>query len=79
VEVCVDGLRFGLTYLRRGEAVLRVSGGADERVTDSDAFFRDRHPVLRPQPAHPDAEQTLEPPSGGRGSSSSGSPASGST
>lgn len=57
-DVSVDGLRFGLAYLRRGEAVLRVSGGADERVTDSDAFFRDRHPVLRPQPAHPDAERT---------------------
>jgi 2,3-bisphosphoglycerate-independent phosphoglycerate mutase len=57
-ELSVDGLRFGLTYLRRGEAVLRVSGGADERVTDSDAFFRDRHPILRPQAAHPDAERT---------------------
>ncbi|HKY12990.1 MAG TPA: hypothetical protein VJL85_06600 [Gaiellaceae bacterium] len=57
-ELSVDGLRFGLKYLRRGEAVLRVSGGADERVTDSDAFFRDRHPILRPQAAHPDAERT---------------------
>jgi 2,3-bisphosphoglycerate-independent phosphoglycerate mutase len=57
-KVSVDGLRFTLTYLRRGEAILRVAGGADERVTDSDAFFRDRHPVLRPQPAHPDAERT---------------------
>jgi 2,3-bisphosphoglycerate-independent phosphoglycerate mutase len=57
-EVSVDGLRFRLAYLRRGEAILRVSGGADERVTDSDAFFRDRYPVLRPQPAHPDAERT---------------------
>jgi 2,3-bisphosphoglycerate-independent phosphoglycerate mutase len=57
-EVSVDGFRFTLTYLRRGEAVLRVSGGADERVTDSDAFFRDRHPVLRPQPADPAAERT---------------------
>jgi 2,3-bisphosphoglycerate-independent phosphoglycerate mutase len=57
-EVEVDGLRFTLSHLRRGEAVLRISGGADERVTDSDAFFRDRHPVLRPQPAHPDAERT---------------------
>jgi 2,3-bisphosphoglycerate-independent phosphoglycerate mutase len=27
-------------------------------VTDSDAFFRDRHPVLQPQAAHPDAERT---------------------
>jgi 2,3-bisphosphoglycerate-independent phosphoglycerate mutase len=57
-ELEVDGLRFSLAHLRRGEAVLRVSGGADDRVTDSDAFFRDRHPVLRPQPAHPEAERT---------------------
>jgi 2,3-bisphosphoglycerate-independent phosphoglycerate mutase len=54
----VDGLRFRLTYLRRGEAILRVSGGADDRVTDSDAFFRARYPVLRPQAAHPEAERT---------------------
>jgi 2,3-bisphosphoglycerate-independent phosphoglycerate mutase len=62
VERCaqleVDGLRFTLSQLGRGEAVLRVSGGADDRVTDSDAFFRDRHPVLRPQAAHPDAMRT---------------------
>lgn len=62
VERCagieVDGLRFALTYLRRGEAVLRIAGGADDRVSDSDAFFRDRHPVLRPRAAHPDADRT---------------------
>ena len=57
-DIEVDGLRFMLSHLRRGEAVLRVSGGADDRVTDSDAFFRDRHPVLRPQAAHPAAERT---------------------
>jgi 2,3-bisphosphoglycerate-independent phosphoglycerate mutase len=57
-EIEVDGLRFTLSHLRRGEAVLRVGGGADDRVSDSDAFFRDRHPVLRPQAAHPDAERT---------------------
>ena len=57
-DIEIDGLRFTLEHLRRGEAVLRVSGGADDRVTDSDAFFRDRHPVLRPQAAHPEAEQT---------------------
>lgn len=54
----VDGLRFMLSHLRRGETVLRISGGADDRVTDTDAFFRDRHPVLRPQPAAPEAERT---------------------
>jgi 2,3-bisphosphoglycerate-independent phosphoglycerate mutase len=54
----VDGLRFTLSHLRRGEAVLRISGGADDRVTDTDAFFRDRHPVLRPQPAAPEAQRT---------------------
>jgi 2,3-bisphosphoglycerate-independent phosphoglycerate mutase len=53
-----DGLRFTLRHEWRGEAVLRVSGGADDRVTDTDAFFRERHPVLRPLPAHPDAART---------------------
>ena len=54
----LDGLRFGLTHVWRGEAILRVSGGADERVTDSDAFFRDRHPMLRPQAIVPAAART---------------------
>jgi 2,3-bisphosphoglycerate-independent phosphoglycerate mutase len=54
----VDGLCFALSHLRRGEAVLRISGGADDRVTDTDAFFRDRHPVLRPLPLVPEAERT---------------------
>jgi 2,3-bisphosphoglycerate-independent phosphoglycerate mutase len=62
VEACdgleVDGLRFSLAHTRRGEAVLRVEGGADDRVTDTDAFFRDRHPVLRPQALVPEAERT---------------------
>src|SRR5918999_5180333 len=57
-EITVDGLAFSLAHAWRGEAVLRISGGADERITDSDAFFRDRHPVLRPQAAHPDAQRT---------------------
>jgi 2,3-bisphosphoglycerate-independent phosphoglycerate mutase len=54
----VDGLRFSLAHVRRGESVLRLSGGADERVTDTDAFFRARHPMLRPQPLVPEAERT---------------------
>jgi 2,3-bisphosphoglycerate-independent phosphoglycerate mutase len=62
VERCdgieVDGLRFSLTHVWRGEAVLRVSGGADERVTDTDAFFRAWHPMLRPRPLVPEAERT---------------------
>ncbi len=53
-----DGLRFTLRHEWRGEAVLRISGGADDRVTDSDAFFRDRHPVLRPLPVVPEAART---------------------
>jgi 2,3-bisphosphoglycerate-independent phosphoglycerate mutase len=53
-----DGLTFSLQHVWRGEAVLRISGGADERVTDSDAFFRVRHPLLRPQPLVPEAERT---------------------
>ena len=54
----IDGFRFALDHLRRGEAVLRISKGADDRVTDTDAFFRDRHPVLRPLPLMPEAERT---------------------
>src|SRR3954464_4628291 len=54
----VDGLTFSLTHVLRGEAVLRISGGADERVTDSDAFFRAWYPVLRPQAVVPEADRT---------------------
>lgn len=54
----LEELRFSLDYIRRGEAILRVTGGADERVTDSDAFFRDRYPVLRPQPLVAEADGT---------------------
>ena len=54
----IDGLSFSLEQVWRGEAVLRIAGGADERVTDTDAFFRDRHPVLRPRPLVAEAERT---------------------
>jgi 2,3-bisphosphoglycerate-independent phosphoglycerate mutase len=53
-----DGLRFELKHVRRGEAILRVHPDADDRVTDSDAFFKDWYPVLRPQPLVPEAEPT---------------------
>jgi 2,3-bisphosphoglycerate-independent phosphoglycerate mutase len=56
--IVVDGLAFSLAHVWRGEAVLRISGGADERVTDTDAFFRDRHPMLRPRGLTPEAERT---------------------
>jgi 2,3-bisphosphoglycerate-independent phosphoglycerate mutase len=62
VERCdgieIDGLTFSLSHVWRGEAVLRISGGADERVTDTDAFFRDRYPMLRPRPLVQAAERT---------------------
>jgi 2,3-bisphosphoglycerate-independent phosphoglycerate mutase len=54
----IDGLSFSLEHVWRGESVLRIAGDADERVTDSDAFFRDRHPMLRPRALVPDAERT---------------------
>jgi 2,3-bisphosphoglycerate-independent phosphoglycerate mutase len=63
VERCdgieIDGLTFSLTHVWRGEAVLRIGGGADERVTDTDAFFRAWHPMLRPQALVPEAERTV--------------------
>jgi 2,3-bisphosphoglycerate-independent phosphoglycerate mutase len=62
VDACdgleVDGLLFTLAHLWRGEAVLRIEGEADDRITDTDAFFRDRHPVLRPLALAPEAERT---------------------
>jgi 2,3-bisphosphoglycerate-independent phosphoglycerate mutase len=54
----LDGLTFSLAHVWRGEAVLRISGGADERVTDTDAFFRAWHPLLRPQALVAEAERT---------------------
>jgi 2,3-bisphosphoglycerate-independent phosphoglycerate mutase len=56
--ITVDGLTFSLSHVWRGEAVLHISGGADERVTDSDSFFRAWYPLLRPQPVVPEAERT---------------------
>jgi 2,3-bisphosphoglycerate-independent phosphoglycerate mutase len=62
VDACdgleVDRMLFTLDHVWRGEAVLRIEGEADERVTDTDAFFRDRHPVLRPQSLAPESERT---------------------
>jgi 2,3-bisphosphoglycerate-independent phosphoglycerate mutase len=56
--ITIDGLTFSLTHVWRGEAVLRISGGADDRVTDSDSFFRAWYPMLRPQPVVAAAERT---------------------
>jgi 2,3-bisphosphoglycerate-independent phosphoglycerate mutase len=58
--ITIDGLRFSLAHVWRGEAVLRIEGGADERVTDTDSFFRAWYPVLRPQPVVPEAETTAQ-------------------
>jgi 2,3-bisphosphoglycerate-independent phosphoglycerate mutase len=58
--ITIDGLMFSLTHVWRGEAVLRISGGADERVTDSDSFFRAWYPVLRPQALVAEAEPTAQ-------------------
>src|SRR5438552_6804408 len=54
----IDGLKFDLQHVWRGEAICRISGGADDRVTDTDAFFRAWYPVLRPRAVVPDAERT---------------------
>jgi 2,3-bisphosphoglycerate-independent phosphoglycerate mutase len=56
--IAVDGFTFSLSHVWRGEAILRISDGADERVTDSDAFFRAWYPMLRPQALVPEAEAT---------------------
>jgi 2,3-bisphosphoglycerate-independent phosphoglycerate mutase len=43
---------------RPGEGILRVAGGGDDAITDSDPFFRDRQPVMRPLPLAPEAATT---------------------
>src|SRR5438132_4842053 len=62
VERCdgieVDGLKFTLQHVWRGEAICRIAGGADDRITDTDAFFRARYPVLRPRAVVAEAERT---------------------
>ena len=75
----IDGLRFTLSDLGRGEAILRVSGGADDRVTDSDAFFRDWYPSCALSPSCPRRSGRPRPPTSGRAKSSAGSRASAST
>ena len=55
-----DGLKFRLSYLHRGEAILRISGRASSRLTDTDPFFRDRQPVLRPRPLDLRADETAQ-------------------
>ncbi len=56
----IDGLELELRPLAPevGEGVLVVTGGAHDAVTDSDPFFRDRHPILRPRPLVPEAGAT---------------------
>ena len=43
---------------RPGEGILRVSGGGHDAVTDTDPFFRDRQPVMRPVALAPEAAAT---------------------
>ena len=45
----IDGLTFSLSHLRRGEAILRIDGGASPEVSDTDPFFSDRDPVMQPR------------------------------
>ncbi len=55
-----EGLTLELRALAadKGEGVLVIRGGGHEGVTDSDPFFRDRYPVLRPRPMVPEADAT---------------------
>ncbi|MFN0155014.1 MAG: phosphoglycerate mutase [Gaiella sp.] len=54
--VAVDGLSFTPFPVGGGEAVLEVAGpGAEDGVTDTDPFFRERDPLLEPLPCRPEA------------------------
>ena len=41
-----------------GEGLLAITGPAHDAVTDTDPFFRERYPVLRPRPVVPEAADT---------------------
>ena len=75
----LEGLRLQVEPLgppaRPGEGILRVSGGAHDGVTDSDPFFRDRQPVMRPAPLVPEAAATARAPRRGPGPPSAPPPA----
>ena len=51
-------LGFSALDAERGEGLLVVGGGGHDGVTDSDPFFRDRYPLLRPAPLVPEARAT---------------------
>jgi len=58
-RIATGGLGLAVRALapEQGEGVLVVTGG-HAGVTDSDPFFRDRYPVLRPLPVVPEAAAT---------------------
>jgi 2,3-bisphosphoglycerate-independent phosphoglycerate mutase len=57
-RVGIGALEMELSPVAVGEAILRIDGGAHDGVTDSDPFFRERSPVLRPRPLVGEAEAT---------------------
>ncbi len=57
-RVGIGGLTLDVSPLGIGEGLLRVAGGAHDGVTDTDPFFRERYPVLRPRPVVAEADAT---------------------
>ncbi len=62
VPTRIEGLDLAVQPLgppaRPGEGILRVGGGGHDAVTDTDPFFRDRQPVMRPVALVPEAAAT---------------------
>ena len=57
-RVGIGPLTLAVSPTGLGEGLLRIAGGAHDGVTDTDPFFRERYPVLRPRPLVLDAEAT---------------------
>ncbi len=57
-QVGIGALTLDVHPVGIGEGLLRITGGAHDGVTDTDPFFRDRFPVLRPRPVVSDAAVT---------------------
>ena len=57
-RVGIGRLTLDVRPLGLGEGLLTITGPAHDAVTDTDPFFRDRYPVLRPRAVLPEADAT---------------------
>ncbi len=55
----IEGFRFSLTHIFRGEGVLSIDGGASPDFTDTDPLFEWLHPWMKPLPLAESTDEQL--------------------